>query len=87
MPHFEIETIERWEYDVRYRVEAATVEDAVRKILAGDAEYSSCELRERSSRQELHRIIRITESDTGKVIESERRLRALQRQSHARNME
>ena len=79
MPHFEIETIERWEYEVHYRLEAATVEDAIQKILAGDAEYDQHELRERSPRQELHRIIRITDEDTGKVIESERRLRRLLR--------
>ena len=80
MPTFEIETIERWEYDVHYRVEAPTAEDAVQKILAGDVEYNSCELRERSPRQEVHRIIRVTVKDTGKVIESERKLKQFLRQ-------
>ncbi|HEY3294962.1 MAG TPA: hypothetical protein VGL38_05970 [bacterium] len=80
MPTFEIETIERWEYGVRYRVDAATIEDAARKILAGDVEYTSAELRERSPRQEVHRLLRVTDEDTGKVIESERRLKRLLRQ-------
>jgi hypothetical protein len=79
MPTFEIETIERWEYDVRYRIESPTVEEAVKRILSGDAEYSSAALRERSPRQEVHRILRVTDEDTGKVIESERRLRRLLR--------
>ena len=82
MPTFEIETIERLEYDVHYRVEAATVEDAVQRILAGDAEYDQHELRERSPKLEVHRIIRVTIEDTGKVIESERRLTRLLRHSN-----
>lgn len=80
MPVFEIETIERWEYDVHYRVEAVTIEDAVQRILEGDAEYNSSELRERSPRLEVHRIIRVTVQETGKAIESERKLKLLLRQ-------
>lgn len=79
MPIFEIETDELWAFDVRYHVEAPTVRDAVQRILAGDAEYDQHELRERSPKIEVHRIIRVTVEDTGKVIESERRLTRLLR--------
>ncbi|HEY3295671.1 MAG TPA: hypothetical protein VGL38_09535 [bacterium] len=79
MPTFEIETIERWEYGVHYRAEADNPEDAMKRILSGDAEYHTCELRERSPRQEIHRVVRVTDEDFGKVIESERRLRRLLR--------
>ena len=84
MPTLEVETIERWEYDVRYHVAATDVEEAMRRILAGDVEYDSAELRERAPQQEVHRILRVTNEDTSKVIESERRLRALQRKSGIR---
>jgi len=82
MPTFEIETIERWEYDVQYRVEAFTLEDAVREILAGNVEYDVRSLRERSPKLEVHTIIRVTAENDGKVkvIESERKLRRLLRQ-------
>jgi hypothetical protein len=81
MPTFEIETIEHWEYDVHYRVDAPTVEEAVRKILSGDAEYDQHALRERSPMQEVKQFVQVTNNGTGKVIESERQLRRLLRQS------
>ncbi|HEY3295395.1 MAG TPA: hypothetical protein VGL38_08145 [bacterium] len=88
MPTFEVETVERWEYEVQYRVEALTIEDSLQRILAGDVEYDERSLRERSPKLEVHRIIRVTIEDAGevKVIESERRLNRLLRQRHKKRI-
>jgi hypothetical protein len=77
MPQFTIETIEHWEYEVHYQVDAADAEEALRKVLAGDAEYDEKELRERSPKQEIHRIMSVTGEDGESLICSAQRLRAI----------
>jgi hypothetical protein len=81
MPIFELETVELWEYDVHYRIDAPTAEEAVHKILSGDAEYGKHELRERSPREEVKQIVRVINEDSSKIIEGKQKLRRLLRQS------
>jgi hypothetical protein len=85
MPTFEIETVEQWEYDVNYRVDAPSAEDAIRKILSGAVEYNKYELCERSPLEEVMQITRVTNEDTGKIIKSERKLKRLLCQSKGGN--
>jgi hypothetical protein len=87
MPTFEIETIEQWEYEVHYRVDAPTIEEAIRKILSGGAEYDQHELRERSPKEEAKQIVRVTDEATGMIIEGQRKLRRLFRETTDRKPE
>ena len=77
MPNFAITTHERWDHVVEYFVEAPTLETAVRMAVTGRVTYTSAEYQEGNPIQEVLSILEVTNNDTNKTINSEKKLKRL----------
>ena len=77
MPKFEIQTYEQWDFVVRYAVDAASPEVAVRMITKGMAPYVSAEHQTTDPAQEVLCILGVTNHDTQEQINDEGKLNSL----------
>jgi hypothetical protein len=77
MPRFEIQTYEQWDFVVRYTVDAASPEVAVRMIAAGKVPITSFQHQEINPAQEVVRILGVTNHDTQEQINDEGKLNSL----------